>query len=61
MPDASHPYVAFYHMQTDDPQGALDEMKRRVEAGIIGLSEAMAPDFLAYCYEAASTLQHEVN
>jgi hypothetical protein len=56
MPDPSHQYVAFYYMKTDDPERELNAMKERVEAGIIGLTEAMAPDFLAYCYEAASPL-----
>lgn len=60
MPDASHPYVAMYYMNTDDPQKALDDMKARVGAGIIGLSDAMAQDFLAYCYEAASPLVNEI-
>lgn len=56
MPDIAHQYVAFYFMETDDPETALNDMKKRVEAGIIGLTDAMAPDFLAYCYEAASPL-----
>lgn len=56
MPDASHEYVAFYHINTDNPEAALQGMVERVEAGVIGLSEAMAPNFLAYCYEAASPL-----
>lgn len=59
MPDAAHPYVAFYYMQTDTPKQALDEMKQRVEAGIIALTDAMAPNFLAYCYEAASPLTEQ--
>ncbi|MFA7556111.1 MAG: hypothetical protein WCY88_17850 [Spongiibacteraceae bacterium] len=56
MPDASHQYVAFYHLHTDDPDAALKGMVARVEAGVIGLSDTMAPDFLAYCYAAASPL-----
>lgn len=59
MPDPSHPYVAFYHMETDDPEKALNDMKARVEAGVIGLTDAMELDFLAYCYEAASPLNHQ--
>jgi len=61
MPDASHPYVAFYHMETDDPEQTLNDMKQRVEAGVIGLTEAMGPDFLAYCYEAASPVNTQEN
>lgn len=56
MPDASHPYVAFYYLQTDDPQKALDGMKERVQSGVIAMTDAMAPDFLAFCYEAESPL-----
>jgi len=56
MPDVPHQYVAFYYMETNDPEAALNDMKARVEAGIIGLTDAMGPDFLAYCYEAASEL-----
>jgi len=56
MPDTHHQYVAFYHINTDDPDAALKGMVERVEAGVIGLSDAMAPDFLAYCYVAASPL-----
>lgn len=56
MPDPSHQYVAFYNMVTDNPEQALNEMKARVEAGVIGLTDAMAPDFLAFCYGAASAL-----
>lgn len=59
MPDPSHQYVAFYNMVTDDPEQALNDMKARVEAGIIGLTEAMAPDFLAFCYAAASPMVYE--
>jgi hypothetical protein len=57
MPDVGHQYVAFYYMETDDPETALNDMKTRVETGVIGLTEAMAPDFLAYCYEVASPLE----
>lgn len=61
MPDPSHPYVAFYYMETEDPEAALNDMRARVEAGIIGLTDAMEQDFLAYCYSAASPLaQQEV-
>lgn len=60
MPPQSHQYVAFYYMRTDDPKKALDDMKTRVEEGIIGLTDAMAEDFLAYCYEAASPLVQEL-
>lgn len=54
MPDVGHQYAAFYFMETDDPEAALNDLKNRVETGVIGLCDAMAPDFLAYCYEGAS-------
>lgn len=60
MPNPLHQYVAFYHMETDDPEKALDDMKKRVETGVIGLTDAMAPDFLAYCYSAASPMVTEI-
>ncbi|MEA3300939.1 MAG: DUF4286 family protein [Pseudomonadota bacterium] len=53
MPNPAHRYVAFYNMVTDDPEQALNDMKERVNQGIIGLTDAMAPDFLAFCYAAA--------
>jgi hypothetical protein len=56
MPDVAHQYVAFYYMETEDPKAALSDLKNRVETGVIGLTEAMAPDFLAYCYAVASPL-----
>lgn len=59
MPDVSHQYVAFYFMRTDNPEKALDDMKTRVETGVIGLTDAMQPDFLAYCYEAASPMESQ--
>jgi hypothetical protein len=54
MPDVSHQYAAFYYMETDDPEAALSDLKNRVETGAIGLCEAMATDFLAYCYVGES-------
>lgn len=60
MPNPHHQYVAFYHLLTNDPDAALKGMVARVEAGTIGLSDAMAPDFLAYCYQAASPLMESV-
>ena len=57
MPDPAHQYVAFYHLLTEDPDAALKGMVARVEAGTIGLSDAMDPGFLAYCYAAASPLE----
>ena len=59
MPAPSHPYVAFYHLTTDDPQKAVDEMKKNVETGVIGLTDAIELDFLTYCYEAASPIIEE--
>ena len=56
MPDVGHQYAALYYMETDDPEAALSDLKNRVETGVIGLTEAMQPDFLAYCYEVASPL-----
>lgn len=56
MPDVAHQYAAVYFMETDDPEAALIDLKTRVETGVIGLTEAMQPDFLAYCYAVASPL-----
>lgn len=47
-------YIALYTLASDDPQAVLDDMRGQVETGRIALTEAMQPDFLAYCYEAAS-------
>ena len=56
-PDPDYRYVAFYTIHSEDPQAALDDLRTRVETGVIGLSEAMDPNFLAYCYEAASEIK----
>lgn len=56
MPEPPHRYVAFYNMKTDNPEAALTDLRTRVETGLIGLSESMDPNFMAYCYEAASEL-----
>lgn len=45
-------YLATYDLETDDPQGALDEMMRRVGTDQMPMSEGLDPGFYVTLYEA---------
>lgn len=34
------PYATIYELQTDDPEGVMAEMRRRIAAGLIEISDA---------------------
>lgn len=51
-PDPEHQYVAYYYLKSDDPVGALNDLRDRVLTGKILMSESMAPDFQAVAYRA---------
>lgn len=42
-------YVAIYEIDSDDPQGALEELRRRVQSGRVLISESFDRNTVATC------------
>jgi hypothetical protein len=52
---ASHPYLAIYELETDDPQAALDALSAGVRDGTIHMSDAIdTHDVSAVLFEPIS-------
>lgn len=61
-PVAANPlwrYFATYELDTDDPQGSIDEMMRRVGTDKMPMSDGMDSAFYVVLYEAITPVVHK--